>query len=287
MSIETFLLAGAGVPFISGILATTLFGKKNDTIKTPGLLFHSILPDQIQPNLSCLSITRFNSIISHLKENNFNSITLSDAAVLNKPNSGSKEILITFDDGFQNVYDNAFEILQKANFKTSIFCVSDFTGKSSDWDVYGKSKHLNKISIRALSDAGHEIGSHTCTHAHLPYLSNADLYRELTESKNKLEEITGKQVTSLSFPHGGWTKRVWEKALEAGYTTATIYRNNSFIYPAGLFPVHGVYQFDTAESVLSRINSDSYVSTSRAISAIMPHFAKGTPVWKFRKNYKL
>jgi peptidoglycan/xylan/chitin deacetylase (PgdA/CDA1 family) len=146
---------------------------------------------------------------------------------------------------------------------------------------------LNKHSIRRLSELGHEIGSHTCTHANLPYLSEKDLTKELIDSKSKLQDITGKAVTSLSFPFGSWNKRVWAKARDIGYISATLYRNHRCSFDHQLFPVYGVYQFDSPDSVLSKINNHHTYSISAAISLLLSHFSKGSPIWKFRKNYQL
>ena len=286
MIFKTLLIAGAGLPLTAGVIATILFGKNNTLSKPPGILFHSILPGSILPNLSCLSKVQFSKIINRLKTDSFNSTTINNA------HGGierleTKRILITFDDGFQSVFDHALPVLEEYNFKASIFCVTDFIGKSSAWDVYGKNNHLDKKSIRRLSELGHEIGSHTCTHANLPYLSEKDLVIELYNSKSKLEEITGKAVTSLSFPFGSWNKRVWTKAREIGYVSATLYRNHRCSFDSQLFPVKGVYQFDSPKSVLSKIDDKSTYSISAATSLLLSHFSKGTPIWKFRKNYCL
>lgn len=286
MFLKTFLLASVGFPLFMGGIAALLFSRKQICSKTSGLLFHSVLPGSIQPNLSCLSQRRFSKIIDYLKHRRYSSITIKEAALTN--DQLQSQIMITFDDGFQSIYDYALPVLDNAGFKATIFCVTDFIGKSSSWDVYGQSRHLDNNSIYNLSKMGHEIGSHTCTHANLPYLSDKDLIRELRDSKSKLEDITGKEVKSISFPHGSWDKRVWKKVCEAGYTSASTYRNHVFSENFRLFPVYGVYQFDSPDSVFRRIKQNEHsFSLSYAISSLMPHFAKGTPVWKFRKNYQI
>jgi peptidoglycan/xylan/chitin deacetylase (PgdA/CDA1 family) len=145
--------------------------------------------------------------------------------------------------------------------------------------------HLTKAEVREISSLGHEIGSHSLTHPNLTYLAEADLARELGDSKKLLEDITGKSVSAISFPFGSWNPRVWERARELGYTHGTLYRNHAGA--AGLFPVYGVYGFDTASAALTRLAPPYPVSLSLACAKIMSHFAKGAPLWKFRKNYHL
>jgi peptidoglycan/xylan/chitin deacetylase (PgdA/CDA1 family) len=284
MFFKTLLLIGAGIPLIAGGLSALIFGRKNRSIRVPGLLFHSVLSGYLHPNLSCMSTDRFTAIIKILKHNDYHSIRLSET-IAQEQIVNKKNILLTFDDGFQNIAENAIPILDENNYKATIFCVADFVGKSLSWDVYGKSLHMNKLTLRHISDSGHEIGSHTCSHVNLPYLSDSDLRYELTSSKEKLEDITGRPVTSLSFPFGGWNYRTWNAAKEAGYTAATIYRNHNFPLHSNLFPVYGIYQFDTPSTVLAKINTHSLCSIVKATAVILSQFSKGSPVWLFRSGY--
>jgi peptidoglycan/xylan/chitin deacetylase (PgdA/CDA1 family) len=145
--------------------------------------------------------------------------------------------------------------------------------------------HLTKEQIREIADLGHEIGSHTVTHANLTLLCDADLRDELSRSKSILEDVTGKPVTSLSFPFGQWNNRVWNAACSAGYTAATSYANRRRYYGAGIVPVWGIYSFDSVDDVVERAIMTPRLSNALARGWAMPHFAKGTPLWKFRKNY--
>jgi len=284
MLFKTLLLATMSIPLITGGVSALLFGRRNRSLNFPGLLFHSILPGTLQPNLSCLSVNRFKTIIKALKHNDYHSITLSKTNVPDK-NPNRKNILLTFDDGFQSIADNAISILDEANYKINIFCVTDFIGKASSWDVYGKSPHMNRNTLCQLSNSGHDIGSHTCTHAFLPYLSDNDLKNELSDSKHKLEDILGKSVSSLSFPFGGWNNRTWQAAKDAGYKAATVYRNHNCNYNTDLFPVYGIYQFDTPSTVLAKISTQSSISIEKARAVILSYFSKGSPLWRFRQQY--
>ena len=196
----------------------------------------------------------------------------------------SGRCLITFDDGLQSVYKYAFPSLEEFGFCSTIFCISGFYGKKSSWDIYSNNMHLNKSQIRHLSEKGHEIGSHTKSHAYLPFLNNKSIYSELFDSRSELEDITGCPVTSCSFPYGGWTPDIWKIAQDAGYSAATLYRNHSQA-TTGLFPVLGVQRFDSTNDIISKLTTKTTFSILRARSNLMAHFAKGTPMWKFRKEY--
>jgi len=65
-----------------------------------------------------------------------------------------------------------------------------------------------------------EVGAHTVTHASLPTLPLALQEREIQESKNCLEEIIGRPVRSLAYPHGDYTAETVSIVRETGFTCA-------------------------------------------------------------------
>ncbi len=282
MIVNTLFLIAA-LPFSAGVLASLLFGKVNRQISVPGLLFHSVIPGTLLPNLSCYSTKNFEHLMTLLKGLNYQGVTVSS---YDKHLPDTKSVLITFDDGFQCVEEYALPIIEKFDFKTTIFCVTGFSGKKSSWDIYSHNRHLDNNAIRRIAEQGHEIGSHTSSHAFLPYLDDTDLRAELETSKKTLEDITGCPVTSISFPFGGVNRRVWQCAQQVGYTCGTIYRDHKKISSPELFPVYGVYQFESAESIVHKINPQNYISLSRAVSVLLSHFSKGTPVWRLRDTYQ-
>ena len=247
----------------------------------PGLLFHSITPKPGE--MSHYSHSDFKYLCTLLKENGYSTNTLKNMANANDTPE-SKQILITFDDGLESVFKYALPSLEEQRFKTTIFCMGGFYGSKSTWDIFSHNTHLTREQIISLHTLGHEIGSHTCTHAYLPFLNKDRQLKELTDSKARLEDIIGAPVTSLSFPYGGYNDQIWQLAREIGYTKATLYRNHSSS-DSNLYPVEGVYRFDSPFDVLHKINSTSLYSIVRARTAMMAHFAKGTPLWKFRKTY--
>lgn len=69
-------------------------------------------------------------------------------------------------------------------------------------DLKGRSPILTKDDLRALDAYGVEIGNHTASHVHCRSLSAQERQIEFAESKNRIEQITGKPVRSFSVPYG-------------------------------------------------------------------------------------
>ncbi len=86
--------------------------------------------------------------------------------------------------------------------------VPDFAGMMS-WD-----------QIRALHQAGHEIGSHSMTHPLLPDLSDERVKDEIATSRLRLQSATGGEVASFCYPNGSYDARALDAVRAAGYACA-------------------------------------------------------------------
>lgn len=268
-------------PLLSGLFSTMLFGKKPKKERIPGLLFHS-LANEPCTGVSHYPAGQFRDLCILLKSSGISSVCVKDARATET--APDKRCLLTFDDGLESVYLHALPLLESYTLNATIFCLGSLFGELSSWDIYSGNRHCSRTQIRDMSDRGFEIGSHTISHPSLLYLRESAVRQELYQSKCTLEDITGKEVTSLSFPFGSWNRAIWKLAKECGYTAATLYRGKAYANE-NLFPVQGVYRFDSPEDIMQKIDLKRSFSIQRARSEMMSHFAQGTPAWKYRKVY--
>ncbi|MBN1130493.1 MAG: polysaccharide deacetylase family protein [Chitinispirillaceae bacterium] len=270
-------------PLFAGAIGAVLAGRTRPR-PIPGLLFHSIDTGHFI-TMSALSRKLFERFIRGLVQASFRPVTISEAQGF-RHQGDRQPLLLTFDDGCRSFYRHALPVLADGDYKVTLFPVAGYLGRTSSWDILPAFHHLSAPELREISAQGHEIGSHTLSHPDLTLLETADLVTELRDSKRLLEDIVGKSVTALSFPFGSWNRRIWNIAGECGYTHATIYRRHREASDR-LFPVHGVYRFDTLQSVLDRVRGTASVSVSTALAVLMSHFARGAPLWKFRDTYRI
>jgi peptidoglycan/xylan/chitin deacetylase (PgdA/CDA1 family) len=88
-----------------------------------------------------------------------------------------------------------------------------------DWDGM-----MSWSELRVLSEEGHEIGSHSMSHALLPELDDRALRYEIGESRRIIEQNLGTDVLSFCYPNGDSDGRVVEVVKNAGYEQAVTTR---------------------------------------------------------------
>lgn len=71
-------------------------------------------------------------------------------------------------------------------------------------------------SVKALYDAGHEIGSHSNTHADLAKLSKDKIVKEIEMCNDKIEKITGEKPVLFRMPSGSYNNLVIDTIYEYG-----------------------------------------------------------------------
>jgi peptidoglycan/xylan/chitin deacetylase (PgdA/CDA1 family) len=190
---------------------------------------------------------------------------------------------LCFDDAHESVYSDALPVLAAAGVRATVFAVSGLIGRStSGGDVYGAQQFMSPVQLREWVSRGHEVGSHTMSHAALPFLSQEQLVEELKGSKSALEDVIGAPVTSLSFPYGCWNARIWDTARSLGYLRATVARG-AVTAGTGLFRVTPAQHFDAPRDLLCKLFASSPLVSARA--RVMEQFSRGPPLWRFRRTY--
>lgn len=151
--------------------------------------------------------------ILFLKANGYTPISLEELTTACRAGKSSiqKPVMLTFDDGYLDNYQNLFPLLKKYNVPAVIFLITDRVGQPGfmSWE-----------QINEMQDSGLvSFGSHTLSHRRLRSLTDEEIVREITESKRVLEEKLGRPVTAFCYPFGagGFDKRVRPQVFKAGY----------------------------------------------------------------------
>jgi len=79
---------------------------------------------------------------------------------------------------------------------------------------------ISEAELQELADTNVDIGSHAVEHVPLTQQSAEATTRELAESKQRLEQVLGREVSTLSYPNGDHSNDVVQRARASGYTIA-------------------------------------------------------------------
>jgi peptidoglycan/xylan/chitin deacetylase (PgdA/CDA1 family) len=149
------------------------------------------------------------------------------AALLDKGGSAPENaVVITFDDGYRNNYDEAFPVLKEFGFKAVIYLVVNALERGENfWHDPSSEVRIPMLSwkqVEEMRDYGIEFGSHTMNHPRLSRLNPAKVRDELAESRDSLREKLGYAPIAFANPYGDASDdpQAQKFIREAGYRWA-------------------------------------------------------------------
>jgi peptidoglycan/xylan/chitin deacetylase (PgdA/CDA1 family) len=177
------------------------------TVSVPILMYHyiSVPPadaDLIRLDLS-VTPSEFEDQLNYLATNGFTTVSLYD--VYNNLATGTplppKPIVLTFDDGYRDAYDNAFPLLKKYHMTGTFFIISDFSSS-------GNVAYMNWSMVQELSTAGMSIESHTRTHPDMRNRTDDFLLNQIQAPIEAIYTYTGLRPHFFCYPSGQWDDAV-------------------------------------------------------------------------------
>lgn len=185
--------------------------QSGDSKYAPVLLYHHIAKKTPQ-NSYYVSPEIFDSQMKWLQDNSYQVISLDEffQGITGKKSLPKKPVVISFDDGYMDNYKNAFPILKKYGYTATFFVKTSTIGKGDmNWKI-----------LKELQGAGMTIASHSVDHNDLKKLKPEEVDKELTESKNILEENLGGEIKYFSYPLGTYSNQIVEEVKKAKYAAA-------------------------------------------------------------------
>lgn len=184
--------------------------KQSETLKKsiPVLYYHSI--DYEEGNELRVPPEEFESHMQLLNQNGYESISINELYqyLYEGKDLPEKAFALTFDDGYEDNYTNAFPIAEKYGFQGTIFMVTNWIDGTG---------YLKREQLLEMSQAGWQIESHTMTHPYLDSISSEQIKVEISSSKKVLEELLGKTVKVIAYPYGVYDPLIQEVSKNMGY----------------------------------------------------------------------
>lgn len=173
--------------------------------KIPILTYHSV--DESGSVIST-SPGLFRRQMEFFKNSGYRSLPLKEAVntIASRGVFPERCFVITFDDGYENVFTGALPVLRDLGFSATVFLITDYCGKTNRWP--GQNPAIPELpladweQIRAMKEKGFEFGAHTRTHPDLTKIPARDAEQEIVSSKLKIEEALGMPAITFAYPYG-------------------------------------------------------------------------------------
>lgn len=181
-------------------------------VTVPILLYHSVTTIDSADTRYTVSATDFKDQMEQLKYWGYSTITIKQ--LVDHIHKGStlppRPIVISFDDGYLNVIENVFPIMERYGFTGTVYIVANRLNADG---------FLQVEELQKLLDYGWEVGSHSMTHAELTQ-NHAQVRTEILQSRLDLEDALGIKVFSFAYPFGAIDSYISSKVLDYGYWAA-------------------------------------------------------------------
>lgn len=223
------------------------------------LMYHSISRDKKYPYT--VTPEDFEKQIIWLKKRGMEITSLEN--VLSQKTSGECKVVITFDDGYTDNYENALPILEKHGCKATFFIVSHKVGQSNDWEkpYYPRKELMNWEQIKDLVERGHIIGNHTHKHINMLKTSPQDIKESLEKSTTLFQQELGEKTMPFAYPYGAYNN-----------STVDIVKEFNFTCGVTIFPKGGEY---TPHMELGRKDMHMYISMNHFKCFVLSKVHKG------------
>ena len=250
LKIIFFIGSLTGSLAVAGVLPSVCSQDHNDNEFTI-LSYHEIaFKGETLDSTYTVTPPNFASQMEWLVNHGYHFISVND--IINYRKHGKplpdKAVLITFDDGYHSVYENAFSVIKKYKIPTVIALVGSWLKEKEKVNFSGqiidRNKFLSQKEIKEMVASGLvEIGSHSYDMHHgiignpqgnmepavttRMYLTDKNsyedassyekrVYKDLLENNNFLEKYTGQRPRVMVWPYGHYNKEVRQIAEKLG-----------------------------------------------------------------------
>lgn len=129
---------------------------------------------------------------------------------------------LTFDDIPESVARVGAPIMERRGVRATVYVAAGLCGRDDRyWRV------ADRAQLRAMAEAGHELGCHTARHVNVQSLRGEELARECDRSAALIAELAGEEPVNFCYPFGDfglWQKRYLGERFE---TCRTIYEHTN------------------------------------------------------------
>ena len=186
------------------------------------LYYHRVAEDRDE---LAVSPRQFRLQMDYLEREGFRAISVAEApALIERQSASDRVVVLSFDDGFLDVAENALPELEQRGFRATVFVATGVVEGTARFSWYRNRQPpvLGWSDIVELDQGGTlEFEAHTVTHPNLLTVEDDVARFEIEESKRTLEQKLGRRVDIFCYPAGRFGRREERLVREAGFRFAT------------------------------------------------------------------
>lgn len=137
-------------------------------------------------------------------------------------------LVLTFDDGYRDFYDNVFPVLRARGLPAAVFVIPEFIEGRVEPERYrGRGELSLPLAWEMLAEmqaAGMTVGSHSLTHRELTGMSRREAEQEIAGSRRAIGRKLGADPEWFAYPRGKTSPVLAELVRRAGYRGAVTVR---------------------------------------------------------------
>jgi len=169
------------------------------------LMYHDVGDPAGSPDPFCVPTALFREHARILRDA-YTVVALEDgiAGLNGERELPPRSVVVTFDDGYRGVLENAAPILQEFRMPAITYLRCDVMedGFVPELPKSGRRAYLTWSEAKTLPERGIAIGAHTVSHRSLARIPAERMRAEIVESKRMIEGALGNSVRSFAFPYG-------------------------------------------------------------------------------------
>lgn len=163
---------------------------------------------------------RFREQLRSLLRRGYRPIGLSDYLLRPRRRGFRRRFLVTFDDGYRGVLDEAAPILIELGVPAVCFVCPGLFGGYSTWMPETRECLLDEDAVRELSRSGVEIGAHGWDHGAMVGADPRDLSRDTAGAAGAIADTVGIAPRGFAYPFGRHDAVAREAVARSGYRVA-------------------------------------------------------------------
>ncbi|OAD91954.1 polysaccharide deacetylase [Aequorivita soesokkakensis] len=178
--------------------------------KLPILMYHHVTAEKGKG--LTISVEKLEKQFKHLAENGYKTYHFGELAK-QKSLPKTKNIIITFDDGYVSQRELALPLLKKYKLKATFFVPLNFLGKTDSWNT-SSLEIMTSEQLKTLDPKIVELGFHSFYHKKYTELSNTEIEEDTHLCKEFVTENKLDFSPVLAYPYGKFPK---EKMLNESF----------------------------------------------------------------------